>query len=121
MRSIIVIDETEVNDDNKVLDDNMKLLKNLRFQHIVDINMMRVVLTVWIAAAILAVLPMFRESYSDVEKRELKKFPKFSFSSLVSGDYFDEIGLWFSDTFPLRDGFVSLNTKVTNAFGINTV
>lgn len=121
MKNITVIDESEKIDDNAIIDDNMKLIKNFRFQHIVDINMMRIVLTVWIAAAILAVLPFFRESYSEVEKRELKKFPKFSFSTLVSGDYFDEIGLWFSDTFPLRDGFVSLNTKITNAFGINTV
>lgn len=103
------------------LDDNMKLLKSLRMQHIVDINMVRIVITVWLAAAILAMLPVFRPTYSDVEKRDLKTFPKFSFNALVSGDYFDEINLWFSDTFPLRDGFVSLNTKITNAFGINTV
>jgi hypothetical protein len=99
----------------------MKLLKNLRFQHIVDINMSRVVLVVWIAAAILAVLPVFRPSYSEVEKRELTKLPEFSIDALVSGDYFDDISLWFSDTFPLCDEFVSLNTKLTNAFGINTV
>ncbi|MBE6810333.1 MAG: hypothetical protein E7521_04660 [Ruminococcaceae bacterium] len=121
MKSIIVIDESEKNSENNLIDDNMKLIKNFRFQHIVDINMMRIVLTIWIAAAIVAILPIFRESYSEVEKRELKKFPKFSFSALVSGDYFDEIGLWFSDTFPLRDGFVSLNTKITNTFGINKV
>jgi len=121
VKSIIVIDESEKNSENNLIDDNMKLIKNFRFQHIVDINMMRIVLTIWIAAAIVAILPIFRESYSEVEKRELKKFPKFSFSALVSGDYFDEIGLWFSDTFPLRDGFVSLNTKITNTFGINKV
>ncbi len=109
------------NEEERNIDDNMKLLKNLRTQHIVDINMVRVFLIIWLAAAVLAILPMFRESHSEVEKRDLKKFPKFSFSALVSGDYFDEINLWFSDTFPLRDGFVSLNTKITNAFGVNTV
>lgn len=103
------------------LDDNMKLLKNLRLQHIVDINMIRIVITIWFAAAILAILPYFRPTYSDVEKRELNKFPKFSFSALVSGDYFDDISLWFSDTFPMRDNFMALNTSVTNMFGINTV
>ena len=108
-------------DDEKKLDDNMKLLKSFRSQHIVDINMVRVVLIIWIAATVLAILPMFRESYSEVEKRELKKFPEFSWESFANGDYFDEISLWFSDTFPLRDGFVSLNTKLTNTFGINTV
>ncbi len=118
LKEITVIDQSE---EERSLDDNMKLLKNLRFQHIVDINMSRVVLVVWIATAILAVLPVFRPSYSEVEKRELTKFPKFSIDALVSGDYFDDISLWFSDTFPLRDEFVSLNTKLTNAFGINTV
>ncbi len=121
MKNIVVIDESEKTNDNSMLDENMKLLKNFRFQHVVDINMIRIVFTIWIAASILAILPMFRENYSEVEKRELKKFPKFSFSALVSGDYFDEIGLWFSDTFPLRDGFVSLNTRLTNTFGINKV
>ena len=118
LKEITVIDQSE---EERSLDDNMKLLKNLRFQHIVDINMSRVVLVVWIAAAILAVLPVFRPSYSEVEKRELTKLPEFSIDALVSGDYFDDISLWFSDTFPLRDEFVSLNTKLTNAFGINTV
>ncbi len=118
LKQIAVIDQSE---EERNLDDNMKLLKNIRSQHIVDINMMRIVLTIWIAAAILAIFPVFRGSYSEVEKRDLKKFPKFSWSTFASGDYFDEINLWFSDTFPLRDGFVSLNTKVTNMFGINTV
>lgn len=120
--NITVIDESEAaTNENNILDENMKLLKSIRSQHVVDINMVRIVFTIWIAATVLAILPMFRESYSEVEKRELKKFPKFTFSSFASGDYFDEIGLWFSDTFPLRDGFVSLNTKINNTFGINTV
>ncbi|MBQ8740667.1 MAG: hypothetical protein IJY79_03855 [Clostridia bacterium] len=118
VKEITVIDQS---DEERKLDDNMKLLKNLRTQNIVDINMVRVFVIVWLAASILALLPVFRPDYSEVEKRELTKFPKFSFSALVSGDYFDDISLWFSDTFPLRDGFVSLNTRITNAFGINTV
>ena len=104
--------------EERKLDENMKFLRNLRFQHIVDINMVRTFLIVWLLVAALAVLPTFRKTHSDVEKRDLKKFPKFSWSALASGDYFDEINLWFSDTFPLRDGLVSLNTKLTNTFGI---
>ncbi len=111
----------DISEEEQNLEDNMKLLKNFRSQHIIDINMIRVFITIWIVATVFAILPMFRPDYSDVEKRELKKFPKFSFGDLASGDYFDEINLWFSDTFPMRDGFVSLNTNVTNIFGINTV
>ncbi len=120
--NLTVIDESEdVKNEDVTLDENMKLLKNLRSQHIIDINMVRVFFIVWIIAAVLVALPFFRPDYSEVEKRELQKFPKFSFSSLVSGDYFSDISLWFSDTFPLRDSFVSLNTKITSAFGTNKV
>lgn len=122
IKNITVIDESEnVKKDDEVLDDNMKLLRNLRFQHIVDINMVRIFIALWLVVAVFAVLPIFRPKYSDVEKRELKEFPKFSFKALASGDYFDDISLWFSDTFPLRDSLVSLNTKITNSFGINNV
>ena len=120
--NLTVIDESEdVKNEDVTLDENMKLLKNLRSQHIIDINMVRVFFIVWIITAVLVALPFFRPDYSEVEKRELQKFPKFSFSSLVSGDYFSDISLWFSDTFPLRDSFVSLNTKITSAFGTNKV
>lgn len=109
-------------DEEKNLDQNMKVLRNLRFQHIVDINMVRTFLTVWILVAALAILPMFRNTkHSDVEKRELKEFPEFSWGDLASGKYFDDISIWFSDTFPLRDKLVSFNTNVTNTFGINDV
>ena len=113
--------DDEVKSEEGKLDDNMKLLRNLRAQHIVDINMVRVVLALWLSAAVIANIPFFRSNYSEIERRELKKFPKFSFSALVSGDYFDEINLWFSDTFPFRDYFVSFNTKLTNSFGKNTI
>lgn len=117
-KEITVIDQSE---DDANLDSNMKLLRNLRMQHIVDINMVRVFIIIWFVATILAIPPIFRPKHSEVEKRDLKTFPRFSFSTLVSGDYFDEISLWFSDTFPLRDGLVAINTKMTNAFGINTI
>lgn len=113
--------DTVKNEEERNIDDSMKLLRNLRSQHIVDINMVRIVLAIWIAVSIMANIPAFRETHSDVEKRDLKKFPEFSWSALASGDYFDDISLWFSDTFPLRDKFVSLNTSVTDAFGFDNV
>ena len=48
------------------------------------------------------ILPL-RPSESLVEKRRLAQFPAFSADALWSGDYFDDISLWFSDTFPGRD------------------
>lgn len=115
-KEILSSENTEKN-----IDDNMQLIKGFRFQRIIDINMIRIFLVVWLAASVVAAIPFFRPTYSNAEKRELKKFPKFSFKSLANGDYFDDIGLWFSDTFPFRDTLVSINTTVTDAFGINKV
>lgn len=122
VKNIVVIDETENRENlDTTLDENMKLLRNLRFHHIVDINMVRIFIAIWFAVSVVAVLPIFRPSYSEIEKRELTKFPKFSFSALTSGEFFDDISLWFSDTFPFRDKLVSLNTNFTGLFGINKV
>ena len=97
------------------------LVKALRFQRIVNINMVRVFFLALISVSLIALIPSVRPSYSVTEKRELHKFPDFSFRSLFSGGYFDDIGLWYSDTFPLRDSFVSINSKLTNLFGIKSV
>ncbi|MBR6503155.1 MAG: hypothetical protein IKT42_06915 [Clostridia bacterium] len=104
------------------IDDNMKLLRNLRTQNIININMVRVFISLWLVVSILVAIPYFRESgYSEVEKRELEKFPKFSWDALASGEYFDGVNLWFADTFPMRDDFVSFNANITNYFGINDI
>ncbi|MCD7775109.1 MAG: hypothetical protein LUH40_05985 [Clostridiales bacterium] len=59
-----------------------------------------------------------RPSYSDSEKRELASFPSFSFTALFDGSYFDDIGLWFSDTFPFRDSLTELSSKVKSFLGL---
>ena len=58
------------------------------------------VLALLTAAAFIIPLRPTR-SYS--EKRNLTPFPVFSMSALLSGDYFDGISAWFSDTFPGRE------------------
>lgn len=55
------------------------------------------------------------QSYS--EKRELAKFPEFSVEALASGDYFDDISTWFSDTFPGRDGWMETANYITMLHG----
>ena len=47
-------------------------------------------------------LPL-RQSVSQKEKRELEAFPTFSLRSIGDGSYFEQIGLWFSDTLTGRD------------------
>jgi len=53
------------------------------------------------------IIPL-RPTVSESEKRELTKFPAFSVETLLSGEYFDEITLWFSDTFPGRETWLSV-------------
>ncbi len=65
-------------------------------------------------------LPL-RPTYSDFEKRELTKFPAFSVQALFNGSYFDNIDLWFSDTFPFRDAFITGNSYLKKLYGIQPV
>lgn len=55
------------------------------------------------------------QSYS--EKRSLAEFPEFSTEALLSGDYFDAINLWFSDTFPGREEWISLSREIDTLHG----
>ena len=74
----------------------------------------------FIALAVLTVvsfiLPL-RPTQSQAEKRALAEFPEFSLEALVSGDYFDDISTWFSDTFPGREGWLSLSADVEGLHG----
>lgn len=62
------------------------------------------------AAAVLDFFP--RSTYSELEKRELAVFPAFSADSLRSGAFTRVVSVWFSDTEPFRDEFMTLNMMV---------
>ena len=68
--------------------------------------------------SIVALIIPLRPTESTVEKRELTKFPEFSFQSLADGSYFKQVDLWFSDTFPFRDAFTSANSRLKTLYGI---
>ena len=60
-----------------------------------------------VLTAVSFIIPL-RPTVSESEKRELTKFPVFSVETLLSGEYFDEITLWFSDTFPGRETWLAV-------------
>lgn len=66
-------------------------------------------------------IPSLRPTVSESEKRELAKFPEFSVEALVSGDYFDDITLWFSDTFPGREDWISLSQYTSSFHGYSEI
>ena len=62
-----------------------------------------------------------RPAFSDLEKRELAHFPEFSLSALFSGDWFDGISLWFSDTFPGREKLVKTQSSLEKLYGDRSI
>lgn len=76
-----------------------------------------VFLTVLFVGFAVALIIPLRPSVSASEKRELAKFPKFSFASLADGSYFKGIDTWFSDTFPFREALTSANSKLSSWYG----
>lgn len=61
-----------------------------------------------------------RSSYSESEKRELTKFPTFTVSTFLSGAYTEQVSTWFADTFPFREGLISLNDTVMSLKGFGS-
>lgn len=72
------------------------------------------------ALTLVSFLIPLRPTQSVGEKRELARFPSFSVQRLGSGEYFDDITLWFSDTFPGREGWVSLSNSVDGLHGFGS-
>lgn len=77
--------------------------------------------TVLIALMIFSLIIPLRPTTSVREKRDLTEFPTFSAQSLVSGEFFQGIDDWFSDTFPARDFFLDINNKIREMYGVQTV
>ena len=48
-----------------------------------------------------------RPARSENEKRELTKFPEFTISSFLSGEFTNQVSLWYSDTYPLREPMIA--------------
>ncbi len=58
-----------------------------------------------------------RPTRSQMEKRDLATFPVFSVEALVEGSYFDDITLWFSDTFPGRETWLQVADYSESFYG----
>ncbi len=111
--------------DNKELNDTpsaeeneeRQILSNMRRLRILNVWYVRVFILILFSFFILSLIIPLRPKFSESEKRELAKFPKFTFSALFSGDYFDGINEWYSDTFPLRETLTDVNTFFTGFYG----
>ncbi len=59
-----------------------------------------------------------RPSESETEKRELTKFPTFTVESFLSGEFTDQVSLWYADTFPGREGLIKAYHGISSLYGI---
>lgn len=78
-------------------------------------------LTVLAVLAVISFCIPLRPTVSSVEKRNLAPFPEFSLEAVASGSYFDDISLWFSDTFPGREGWLTLSSRITSLHGYSEI
>lgn len=53
-------------------------------------------------------------------KRELAKFPQITVSGVLDGSYFSDISTWYSDSYPLRDVWMSGSNAMKKLYGIKT-
>ena len=85
---------------------------------------LRLVLPFLMVLALLTVVSFIiplRPTVSESEKRELTEFPAFSVETLLSGEYFDEITLWFSDTFPGRETWLNVAKRTESLHGYSEI
>lgn len=59
-----------------------------------------------------------RPKESVVEKRELTKFPQITMQGVLDGSFCSGVDTWYADTYPLREGLISLDTKFESLYGI---
>ena len=71
--------------------------------------------------AVMSFIIPLRPKVSYLEKRELAKFPEFSMDALLSGSYFDDITLWYSDTFPGRENWIQAANYMESFHGYSEI
>ncbi len=73
--------------------------------------------TVMVVGFLLGLAFFLRPAYSEAEKRELTKFPSFTVSTFLSGEFTEQVSTWFADTFPFREGLIAANDAISSLKG----
>ncbi len=69
---------------------------------------------------VIGIIMPLRPKVSEVEKRELEKFPEFQLETFLNGEYFSQISTWYADTFPFREALLTANSSLKELYGIKT-
>ena len=78
----------------------------------------RIFAFIMLLGGIVGIMFFFRPDTSEVEKRKLAEFPKPTLSSFLNGEFFYDLSLWYSDTYPMRDGLIAADQKIESLYGI---
>ena len=79
---------------------------------------MVVCVTVMMVAFVAVFCFLPRSTYSDLEKRDLLRFPAFSWQSLRDGSFTQQVSNWFSDSEPYRDVFMGCSMRIKSWIAI---
>lgn len=71
-----------------------------------------------VVGMVVGCLFFLRPSVSQAENRTLTQFPEITWDSFVNGDFFTQVSLWYSDTYPFRDQLIALDRTMKSLFGI---
>ena len=73
---------------------------------------------VFFGISIVGLCMPLRPTESEIERRTLTEMPKFSWETLLSGEYTEQLSTWYADTFPFRETLLTGYSRVKNLFGI---
>lgn len=80
------------------------------------VNILAVCGIIFVIFILMIVLP--HPNISTIEQRTLAKFPTFSFSALVSGEFTDGLSQYFCDTVPFKDSLKNISSSLQGLMGI---
>ena len=71
-----------------------------------------------VAFCLIGILLPLRPKKSNIEKRNLEKFPAVTLSGIMKGDFFADVSTWYADTFPFREKLLTANAAVERLYGL---
>lgn len=80
----------------------------------------RAFMVLLLVGCVMGFLFFLRPDTSEVEKRKLTEFPKFTIASFMDGSFFSDVSLWYSDTFPMRDTLIAADKKIKSLYGVTS-
>lgn len=108
---------SEININNEIIEENEVEFpvktEHPRLSHLIYLLIVGIVF-----AALTAVFIFFpRPTFSELEKRELARFPDIADYSGKIDQYPSDISTWFSDSEPFRDRFLTMSMSLRGAMG----